>query len=209
VEPPVAVGERLRRGTLLVLLALVAGVGCAAYPWITLGAVLVVTWLLSSVSLAASAHGQRRQYRGRRWYDGVQLLVAAPWHLVQSIPGTVLLALWAAGLAAAAGLVCYAVATGFEIALFVCGIVLAGALWWGPGGSRLRGPVGWAVNPLAARPKHWLVAVMVLGAVGVLLLFRADVDGASWTPAHDRPFAGPIARPTAETLVTGASGVPG
>ena len=44
-------------------------------------------WLLRSGSLAASAAGDRRRLRGRRWYDGVQFLVAAPWHLVRSIPG--------------------------------------------------------------------------------------------------------------------------
>lgn len=193
-EPPVAWGEprppfaeRLRRGTLLAALGLVVGLGCAAYPWVTAGLVLLLTWLLRSVSLAASAHGQRRQYRGRKWYDGVQLLVAAPWHLVQSVPGAALLGLWALGLASAAALVCYAFAAGLELALLVCGLVLSGALWWGPGGSRLRGPVGWAVNPLSARPRRWLVALVVVLAAGAVLGFRADLSGASWSPATGRP----------------------
>src|SRR4029079_10110495 len=122
-------------------LALAAGAGAAAYPWLSVALLLVLTWLIRSISLAASSHDQRWQCRGGKWYDGVQLLVAAPWHLVQSIPGAVLLGLWALGLAAAAALVCYAIATGVALALFVCGVVLAGSLWWGPGGSRLRGPV--------------------------------------------------------------------
>src|SRR4051794_18675827 len=153
-EPRVGPAERLRRGTLLGALGLVAGLGCAAFPWLSLAVLLVGSWLLRSCSLAASAHGRRRQYRGRRWYDGVQLLLASPWHLVQSIPGAVLLGLWAAGFAAAAALICYSIATGVQLALFVCGVVLAGALWWGPGGSRIRGPVGWAVNPLSADPRR-------------------------------------------------------
>ena len=151
---------------------------------------LVLSWLLRSISLAASAHGQRRNLRGRKWYDGVQLLVAAPWHLVQSIPGAVLLGLWALGLAAAAALrLLRRSPPGVELALFVCGVVLAGSLWWGPGGSRLRGPVGRIVRPLAARP-----AALGRRAAGRargrgVLGFRADLSGASWDPAGGRPHA--------------------
>jgi hypothetical protein len=188
-EPPVSLAERLRGGALLVGLAAVAGAGCAAYPWVTLTLLMLLVWLLRSWSLAASAHDQRRQYRGRKWYDGVQLLVAAPWHLVQSIPGAVLLGLWALGLASAAALVCYAIATGIELALFVCGVVLAGSLWWGPGGSRLRGPVNRIVAPLAADPRRWAVALVVVLAAAAALGFRADVTGASWDPADGQPLA--------------------
>ncbi|WP_028645427.1 serine/threonine-protein kinase [Nocardioides sp. URHA0020] len=188
-EPRVSAAERLRRGSLLAALAVMVGAGAAAYPWLTVGLVLVLSWLLRSISLAASAHGQRRSLRGRKWYDGVQLLVAAPWHLVQSIPGAVLLALWALGLAAAAALVCYAIATGVELALFVCGVVLAGSLWWGPGGSRLRGPVGRITGAIAAQPRRWVIALAVVLAVGAVLGFRADLSGASWDPAGGRPQA--------------------
>ena len=130
-EPSFA--ERFRRARCWSALAVAAGAGCAAFPWVTTTLLLLLVWLLRSGSLAASAHDQRRQYRGRKWYDGVQLLVAAPWHLVQSIPGTALLALWSLGLAVAAALVCYAIATGLALALFVCGVVLTVSLWLGPG----------------------------------------------------------------------------
>lgn len=199
-EPRVPLGERVRRGTLLVAIGLVAAIACAAYPVLTVSLLLVLSWLLRSASLAASAHDQRRQYRGRRWYDGAQLLVAAPWHLVQSIAGAVLLGLWALGFAAAAGLVCYAVATGMKASLFVCGLVLVGGLWWGPGGSRVRGPVGWVVNPLAARSRRWVVALVVLLVAGAGLMVRADVGGVRWTPADGRPFA--------KTVVSASASVP-
>lgn len=185
----VPVGERLRRGALLAGLALACGAGCAAYPWLTATLMLLVVWLLRSGSLAGSARDQRREYRGRKWYDGVQLLLAAPWHLVQSIPGAVLLALWSLGLAVAAALVCYAIGTGLELALFVCGVALAVALWLGPGGSRVRGPVSRVVNPLAADVRRWVVALLVVLTVAAALGFRADLAGATWTPADGRPHA--------------------
>ncbi|HYF71955.1 MAG TPA: hypothetical protein VD864_03985, partial [Nocardioides sp.] len=182
-------GERLRRGTLLAGLAAASGAGCAAYPWVAVTLLLVVVWLLRSGSLAGSARDQRRDARGRKWYDGVQLLVAAPWHLVQSLPGTLLLALWSVGLAVAAALVCYAVAAGLGLALFVCGTTLTVSLWLGPGGSRVRGPVSRVVNPLAAEPRRWVVALLLVAACAVGLGLRADLAGTTWTPADDRPTA--------------------
>jgi Protein kinase domain len=187
-EPRASFAERLRRGTLLVGLALSAGAGCAAFPWITTTLLLLLVWLLRSGSLAASAQDQRRQYRGRRWYDGVQLLLAAPWHLVQSIPGTVMLALWSLGLAVAAGLVCFAIATGLALSLFVCGVVLTVSLWFGPGGSRVRGPVRRVVDQLAVDPRRWAVALLAVVALAAGLGFRADLTGTSWAPADDRPL---------------------
>jgi hypothetical protein len=185
--PKVSLGERFRRATLLGGLALACGVGCAAFPWLAAALMLVLVWLLRSGSLAGSARDQRREFRGRKWYDGVQLLVAAPWHLVQSIPHTLLLALWSLGLAVAAALVCYAIATGLGLALFVCGVVLASSLWLGPGGTRVRGPVSRVVNPLAADLRRWLVALLVVLAVAAALGFRADLSGTTWTPGDRRP----------------------
>ena len=190
VAPPrVPTAERIRRGTLLGSAALVIGAGVAAYPWLVSGLLLTAVWLLRSGSLAGSARDQRREYRGRKWYDGAQLLVATPWHLVQSIPGAALLALWSLGLAVAAALVCYAAATGLQLALFVCGVVLAVALWLGPGGSRVRGPVSRAVNPLAASVRRWAVALVVLLVLAGALGLRADLAGATWTPGTGRPHA--------------------
>ena len=187
--PPVSLAERFRRATLLGGLALVGGAALAAFPWVTTLLLLLLVWLMRSGSLAGSAHDQRRQYRGRKWYDGAQLLVAAPWHLVQSIPGTLLLALWSLGLAVAAALVCYAFATGLALALFVCGVVLAVSLWLGPGGSRVRGPVNRVVQPLAADPGRWVVALLVVLAAAAALGFRADLSGPTWTPDDTRPHA--------------------
>ncbi|WP_121252156.1 serine/threonine-protein kinase [Nocardioides ferulae] len=187
--PRVSPGERLRRGLLLVGAGLVAAVAVAAFPWPAAATLLTAVWLLRSGSLAASAVGDRRRLRGRRWYDGVQLLVAAPWHLVRSIGGTLVLELWALGLAASAALVCYAVAAGVSATLFVSGVVLVASLWWGPGGSRVRSPLGRVVQPIARSGSSWVVGLLAVVALGGVLGLRLDADGTSWAPAQQRPFA--------------------
>lgn len=184
-EPePTTFAERTRRGTLLVLGALAAGAGIAAYPWWATIVVLLLVWVLRSGSLAASKTGDRRRLRGRRWYDGAQFLLGAPWDLVRSIPGTLMLVLWSAGLAVAGGLICYAVAATVPVGLFVCGTVLAASLWSGPGGSRVRSPLARVVHPLAADVRRWAVALVVLGLLAAGLALIAG-DGTAWGPSGD------------------------
>src|SRR4029453_19442429 len=132
----------------------------------------VVAWLRPSGARAASAAGDRRWLRGRRWYDGVQFLLAAPWHLLRSIPGTILLALWGVGLGIAAALVCYAVAAGLTTTLFACGLVFAASLWLGPGGSRVRSPLARVVRPASARGRSWLLALLPVIVAALALGYR-------------------------------------
>ena len=191
-EPPVTpvpVVVRLRRGVLLVGLGVVAAAALTAYPYVALAVLLVVTWLLRSASLAASATGDRRRLRGARWYDPAIYLVGAPWHAVRSIPGTLLLALWSVGLALAVGLVCYAASARLEPSLLGCGLVFAAALWFGPGGSRVRSPLGRVVNPLSVVPATWLAALLVLTAAAGLLGYTAADAGVGWEPADGPPFS--------------------
>ncbi len=181
--------EKVRRLVLVSLAATVVGAASAAAPWVTASLLVVVVWLLRSGSLAAGAVGDKRRLRGRKWYDGVQLVVSSPWRLVQSLPSTLGLLLWSAGLAVAAALLCYAVAVALAPTLFVSGLVLAGSLWWGPGGSRVRGPLNRVVRPLAHGVGSWLAAVAVLSVVALLLGLGVVSGGVSWTPASERPFA--------------------
>ena len=146
----------MRRGSLVFCGALLVGAACAVAPWVAATVIVLAVWLLRSGSLAASAAGDRRLRRGRKWYDGAQVVVHTPWHLVQSIPGTLMLVLWAAGLAVSAALICYAVAAGDAVTLFASGLVLAGSLWWGPGGSRLRSPLNRVVVPVARSGRLWV-----------------------------------------------------
>jgi protein kinase-like protein len=189
-SPRASLAERSRRAVLVTAAAVAAGAAVAAYPWLALAVLLVLTWLLRSGSLAASAVGDRRRVRGRRWYDGVQFLLAAPWHLVRSVPGTVLLALWSLGLAVAAALLCYAVAAGVAVSLFLCGLVLAGSLALGPGGSRVRSPLSRVVHPAARSGRSWLVALVPVLLVTGLAGYRVDVAGVGWAPADHAPWQG-------------------
>ncbi len=185
-KPPLA--ERIRRGTLVFAGALLVGAACAAAPWVAAAVIVTIVWLLRSGSLAGTAAGDRRLRRGRKWYDGAQLVVHTPWHLVQSIPGTLMLVLWAAGLAVSVALICYAVAAADGVTLFASGVVLAGSLWWGPGGSRLRSPVNRAVVPVAKSGGLWVAGlVLLLVAAAGLGLVAAD-RSVSWWPDKDQPF---------------------
>jgi hypothetical protein len=183
-EPATSFGERTRRALLLAVGAATAGAGTAAYPWATTAILLVLVWVLRSGSLAASAAGDRRRLRGRKWYDGAQFLLGAPWDLVRSIPGTLMLVLWSAGLAVAGGLVCYAVAATVPVTLLVCGTVLAVALWSGPGGSRVRSPLARVVHPLAAHPRRWVVGLLLVAVAAGALGFIAS-GGTVWGPTGD------------------------
>lgn len=185
-KPPLA--ERARRLVLLAAGAIAVGAGCAAAPWVAASGVVLVVWLLRSGSLAATAAGDRRLRRGRKWYDGAQLVVHTPWHLVQAIPGTLMLVLWAAGLAVSAALICYAVAASEATTLFASGVVLAVALWWGPGGTRLRSPVNRVAVPLSRSLAPWVAALALLLVAGAGLGLVSVERDVAWWPDHDQPL---------------------
>ena len=187
-EPRVSLAERSRRAVLLGTLAVLCGAGIAAYPWLVTAVLVLATWLLRSGSLAATAAGDRRRMRGRRWYDGAQFLIAAPWHLVRSLAGTVVLALWGGGLAIAAALVCYAVSAGVEISLFGCGVSFAVALWLGPGGAEVRSPLGRLARPLAESGRRWVIGTVLLLLLGSLAGYRVEASGVNWAPATRAPW---------------------
>ncbi len=182
--------SRARRGVLLTLLVLVGGAAVAAYPYLATLALVTVAWLLRSGSLAGSAAGTRRRFRGARWYDGPQLLLSTPWHLLRSIPGTAMLVLWAGGLAVAGALIGYAAAAPLEVTLAIAGTALTGALLLGPGGSRVRGPVDRVLRPLAARPVAWFVGMLLWGALAAGLGALATDRGVDWAPAQQGPLQG-------------------
>ena len=108
---------------------------------------------------------------------------------MRSIPSTLVLQLWSLGLALAAGLLCYAVALDVPSTLAVTGAVLVGSLWWGPGGSRVRSPVGRVVRPLSATLGVWAVSLALVAVAGAGAAYLA-LDGVDWTPLEGRPLSG-------------------
>ena len=178
----------LRRGLLMLGVALLVGAAVAAYPYPAVVLSLLLAWLLRSGSLTASATGDRQRMRGRaRWYDAVVAPLSAPWHLVRALPGSVVLGLWSLGLAVAAGLVCYAVSATLASLLLVSGTALALSLGLGPGGSRVRSPLRRMLTPLARSPLPWALGLaVVLLAAG--LLGASAMTSVSWWPLDGSPL---------------------
>jgi predicted Ser/Thr protein kinase len=182
-------GERSRRAVSLLALGGVVTGGIAFAPYLALTVLFIAVWLLRSGSLAAASAGNRRNRRGVKWYDGIQLLLAAPWHVVAGLGGSVLLFLWSLGIAAAVALLCFAGSASMLTSLGVIGVAFAIGLWWGPGSERVRSPIHRAVDPLARRGVPWLLATLLIAALGSGLGAAASAQGTSWAPYDDAPFA--------------------
>ena len=187
--PRVGVALRLRRGVLLALLGAGVTAGVVNAPYVTLCALVTVVWLLRTLSHNASAAAERRQFRGAKWYDGMQTMAATPVHLFSSLPGTVALLVWAGGLAGVAALLCYAVLASATASLAAVGSAFCLGLWVGPGATRVRRAVAPVVRPFARHPAVW--AITVVAAIAGLLFFVAGVgDGSvSWAPDSGPPWS--------------------
>jgi hypothetical protein len=185
--PPAPRVERARRSLLLVGVGVAVAAGIAAFPYLVVGALLVLVWLLRSGSMLASATGDRQRQRGAtKWYDVVVAPLAAPWHLVRSIPTTFLLYVWASGFAVAAGLLCYAFSVSLELTLFISGLALVGALYLGPGGSRVRRPLARLVVPLSRSTPTWGLALAAV-LIAAFVLGLVSEAGVHWAPATGQP----------------------
>ena len=141
----------LRRGLVVVTLGLVAGGATAAWPYGALALLLVAAWLLRTCTLTVTAHGDRRRLRGARWYDVLLAPLSAPWYLLASVPGALLLGLWALGIGVAGVLLCYAAGASTSVSLFVTGVCVSAGLWVGPGASAVRWPVRVVAQSVARR----------------------------------------------------------
>lgn len=189
VRERVPVGERLRRSLTLLAAGGVVTAGIVVAPYVALAVVFFGVWLLRSGSMAAASAGNRRNRRGVKWYDGIQLLLAAPWHVMAGLAGTLLLLLWSLGIGAAVALLCFAASVSMTISLAVVGGAFAIGLWWGPGSERFRSPVHRVVDPLARRGVPWLLATLLVGAVASGLGAAASAQGTTWTPDDSAPLS--------------------
>ncbi len=186
----VPAGERLRRALALLVAGGVVTAGIAFAPYLALAVVFVGVWLLRSGSLAAASVGNRRNRRGIKWYDGIQLLLAAPWHVVAGLGGTLLLLLWSLGIGAAFALLCFAASVSMTTSLTVIGAAFTIGLWWGPGSERFRSPVHRVVDPLARRGVPWLLITLLVAAGASGLGAAVAAQGTSWTPYDSAPLSG-------------------
>ncbi len=180
-EPRESTATVFRRGTLLAAAGLVAAAAAAAWPYPTLLTLLLASWLLRACTMLAAARSDRRRLRGARWYDVLLAPLSAPWYVVAAIPGAVLLALWAAGISLAGGLLCYALSADRVTTLVVAGAALVLGLWVGPGSTQLRWPLRLASQPLVRRTGRWAVAVAVLLALSGLTGYTAS-GHTNWSP---------------------------
>jgi hypothetical protein len=185
----VPAGERFRRAVSLLALGGVVAGGIVFAPYVALAALFVAVWLLRSGSLAAASAGNRRSRRGVKWYDGIQLLLAAPWHVVAGFGGSLLLFLWSIGIASAIALLCFAASISFTTSLAVIGAAFAMSTWWGPGSERVRSPVHRVVDPLARRGVPWLLVTLLVAAGGSALGAAVSAQGTSWTPYDSAPLS--------------------
>ncbi len=188
LPPSRSAGERLRRGLSLLALGGVVAGGITYAPYLALVVVLLAAWLLRSGSLAASSVGNRRNRRGAKWYDGIQLLLAAPWHVVAGLGGTIILLLWCVGIATAVGLLCFAASVSLTTSLGVVGGGFALGLWWGPApnGSAHRSTGSSTRSPGAASRGCWS---RCSSAPRSGLAAAAAAQGPRWTPYDDAPLS--------------------
>lgn len=189
VPQRIPAGERLRRA--VTLLAAGGGVtaGIAFAPYLALAVIFFAVWLLRSGSMAAASAGNRRDRRGIKWYDGIQLLLAAPWHVVAGLGGTLLLLLWSLGIGASLALLCFAGSVSMTTSLAVIGAAFTVGLWWGPGSERFRSPVHRAVDPLARRGVAWLLLTLLVAAGASGLGAATAAQGTTWTPDDSAPLS--------------------
>ncbi|RYP88899.1 hypothetical protein EKO23_00195 [Nocardioides guangzhouensis] len=182
--------ERLRRG--LVGLGAIGAVaaGTAYAPYLTCVAVAVLVVGLRAISLTGSRATDRRVLRGTKWYDGVQTSLSAPWFLVASLPGSLLLLVYALSIAGSVALVSVAAGLRTVTALGAMGVLVGVLVWTGPGGSRVRSPLRRLGRSTARDPRVWVGVLFVLVLATCAGLAFAIDAGTDWTPAPDAPWQG-------------------
>jgi serine/threonine protein kinase len=182
-------GVVLRRGLTVAALGLAAAALVAAWPYAGAALVLATTWLLRTCTMTVTAVGDRRRLRGTRWYDVLLAPLSAPWYLVASLPGALLLGFWSLGLGLAGTLLCYAVGASTVTTLFVTGLCLVVSLWWGPGAAHVRWPVRVVAQSLARRIGRWAVVTVVLVATAGFVGHQASLH-VGWSPFGKPPLVG-------------------
>jgi predicted Ser/Thr protein kinase len=186
-EPPPARSTPGVRTLLTVGLLAVVAAGLALAPYVAAAALLVLTWLVRAASWSMDAVADRRALKGQRRSDALVQVLSAPWHLVASLPGTVVLMLATLTTGALPATALLALGAPEGRALFAGGAVAAVVLWWGPGSRRVRRPTRRALaHATTPDPSGW-TWVAVVGAA-LLALLLALASGTVWWPDEAAPF---------------------
>ncbi len=164
-------------------------VGFARAPYLSLAAIGVLALVVRTISWTSESARERQRFRGRRrWFDAPLAVVSTPWYLVVATGGTLMLMLWSALLAFAVGFAYQLFRGPLVPGLLAMGAVLALAVWWGPGGRRLRQPVRRVVAGLTRNTwVGWVSVAFVVGAAALLALGLLG-DGVIWDPATGSPW---------------------
>ncbi|MBM6403164.1 serine/threonine protein kinase [Phycicoccus sp. CSK15P-2] len=190
------IGMPTRSGTLLALLALLAGVTVAA-PLV--GLLLLGVWMVVARTSDRSVTSlvMRRHERGQRGSDVAVAVVASPWHLVVGLVGTLITlvlpllvgvcAMFAATLVVGQGTGRETSADGV-VPLVAAGVFTALTAWWGPGGASLRRGSRSLVRGVTRNPTaRQVVVIGLLLAAAVLVALTVSRGEPSWVPLQEAP----------------------
>jgi serine/threonine protein kinase len=190
------IGLPTRSGTLLALLALLAGVTVAA-PLV--GLLLLAAWMVLARTSDRSVTSlvMRRHDRGARGSDVAVAVAASPWHLVVGAVGSLVtlavpllvgVSAMFAGALVVGGLTGAAVRADDVVPLLAAGAFTALTAWWGPGGASLRRGSRSLVRGLTGHDtvRQVLVVALLLGAA-VLVALTVSRGDPSWWPLSTPP----------------------
>ncbi|MGZ6804118.1 MAG: hypothetical protein ACXVFU_13825, partial [Nocardioidaceae bacterium] len=191
--PPEQTSMRPGAGLERTLLTFAAGalvvLGFARAPYITLAASGAAVLLLRTLSWTTEAARERQHARGRRrWYDGALTLLSTPWYLLVACTGTFVLLGFAATLTLVTGLAYLLFRPPLGPGLLLMGGVLALALWWGPGGRRVRRPVRRGAAVLSRRGWAVWTAIGALALGAAACAWFLSSSGVSWAPWPGPPW---------------------
>ncbi|MGL5862040.1 MAG: serine/threonine-protein kinase, partial [Phycicoccus sp.] len=191
------IGRPTRSGSLLALLAALAGLTAAA-PLVAVAALFGWMTAARTADRSVTSLVLRRHARGQRGSDLAVAVASSPWHLVVGLVGSVLTVVLplVVGVCAmfSTALVLSGVAGGTPVRpdgavpLVAAGVFTVLTAWWGPGGASLRRGSRSLVRGVTVQERVRQVVVGVAVVVAVALVAGAVTGGdPSWWPRPGAP----------------------
>ncbi|HSE69564.1 MAG TPA: hypothetical protein VLA97_02320, partial [Nocardioidaceae bacterium] len=179
---------RFQRSLMLVGMFGLVVAGFALAPYLSIVAIGALVLVVRTLSWVSEAQRDRRLRRGPRWYDGTLALLSTPWYLLVAAGGTLMLLLWAAGIAFVTGIGALLFRPPVQTGLLVMGAVLAVALWWGPGSRRLRRSARELIGGVTRSATAGWLMVALVAAGFALTTFTLLGNGTIWAPQPGPPW---------------------